>query len=123
MITAGIKKLTAEGTNNAKKVVNSTMPFCQTISVVISPNGLNAPPALAATTMLIQANAINFVFLPPTFMTIAHINNAVVKLSAIGEMKKARIPVNQKIKRNVKPLLTIHARRESNNLRSSIALI
>ncbi len=35
------------------------MPFCQTISVVMSPKGLKAPPALAATTMLMQASATN----------------------------------------------------------------
>ena len=46
--------------NSGKKPANGTRPFCQTISVVMSPNGLKAPPALAATTMLMQATATNF---------------------------------------------------------------
>ena len=37
-----------------KKVKKSTIPACQTIKVVMSPNGLKAPPAFAATTMLIH---------------------------------------------------------------------
>ncbi len=81
--------------NRAKNPQKLTIPFCQTINVVISPNGLNAPPALAATTILIQAIETKRVLVPPTASTTAHINNAVVKLSATGEIKKARIPVNQ----------------------------
>ena len=55
IIAAGNKKLISEGINNEKKPKKPTLPDCQTISVVMSPNGLNAPPALAATTILIQA--------------------------------------------------------------------
>ena len=71
------------------------MFFCHTISVVISPNGLNAPPALAATTILMQESMTNFLLPPPTAMTTAAISNAVVRLSAIGEIKKASRPVTQ----------------------------
>src|SRR5699024_1498458 len=48
---AGTKKITAEGKNNAKNSKNFTFPACHTSNVVISPKGLKAPPALAATTM------------------------------------------------------------------------
>ena len=41
-----------------KNPKNGITPFCQTIRVVISPNGENAPPALAATTIFIQAKQI-----------------------------------------------------------------
>ena len=95
MIAAGITKLTTEGINKLKKVAKSTMPFCHTISVVISPKGLNAPPALAATTILIQAIPIKAGLSAPTAITTAHMINAVVRLSATGEIKKARIPVSQ----------------------------
>lgn len=57
--------------------------------------GTEAPPALAAITILMQAKLTNLGFSPPTFMTTAHINNAVVRLSAIGEMKNANQPVIQ----------------------------
>lgn len=42
-------RLIRDGMNSVKNSRKETMPFCQTITVVISPNGLNAPPALAAT--------------------------------------------------------------------------
>jgi Na+/H+ antiporter NhaD/arsenite permease-like protein len=42
IIAAGTKKLTKDGTNKLKNWEKPTTPFCQTISVVISPNGLNA---------------------------------------------------------------------------------
>ena len=35
------------------------MPACHTIKVVISPNGLKAPPAFAATTIFIQPIEMN----------------------------------------------------------------
>ena len=41
-----------------KKPRNGITPFCQTIKVVMSPKGEKAPPAFAATTMLIQAKQI-----------------------------------------------------------------
>ena len=55
---AGTRKLTALGRNSSRNVAKSTTPRCQTISVVMSPNGLKAPPALAATTILMQAMPI-----------------------------------------------------------------
>jgi len=88
-------KLTTEGKKSTKNPQKSTIPFCQTINVVISPNGENAPPALALTTMFIQANITKRELSPPTAITTAHINRAVVKLSAMGEIKNAKIPVIQ----------------------------
>ena len=54
--------------------------------------GENAPPALAATTMLIQPTVTNRRFPPPTATITADIKSAVVKLSARGEIAKARAP-------------------------------
>ena len=90
----------------AKKSPKLMRPFCQTIKVVMSPKGENAPPALAAMTILMHANVTNLVFLPPTAMATADINKAVVRLSAIGEMKNDKIPVTQKIALKDKPRLT-----------------
>ena len=123
MIAAGTRKLTAEGMKRAKKVQKSTIPFCQTIRVVMSPKGLKAPPALAATTMLTQAMVTNRVLEPPTASTTAHISRAVVRLSATGEMKKARIPVSQKSLRKPNPLRISQERRASKTRRSSMALM
>ena len=95
IITAGIKKFTRAGRNNTKKSPKGKIPFCQTINVVISPNELNVPPALAATTILIKLIVTNFGEFTPTASITAPINNAVVKLSAIGEIKKDKIPVIQ----------------------------
>ena len=95
IIAAGITKLTTAGINNLKKTLNSIIPFCQTIKVVISPKGLNAPPALAATTILMQEREMKRGLSEPTAITTAHIIKAVVRLSAIGEIKKANIPVIQ----------------------------
>ena len=97
MISAGTKKFTNEGRNKAKNSENLITPFCQTIKVVMSPNGLNAPPALAATTTLMQERVTNFDSPLATAMITAHMTKAVVKLSATGEIKKAHSPVNQKI--------------------------
>ena len=123
MITAGIIQLTIEGITKAKKVVKGITPFCQTIKVVISPNGLNAPPAFAATTILIQAIAINLIFVPPTAIATVDINNAVVKLSAIGDNKNDNTPVIQNILRKEKPRETNQARNASNTLRSAMVLM
>ena len=95
IIAAGITKLTTAGINNLKNTPNSMTPLCQTIRVVISPKGLNAPPALAATTILMQASETKRGLSEPTDMTTAHMIKAVVKLSAIGEIINARIPVTQ----------------------------
>ena len=99
MIVAGTSQLASEGTNRAKNAENSTIPFCQTINVVMSPKGLKAPPALAATTMLIQATVTNFRLSPPTAIATVDINRAVVRLSAIGDITNARPPVSQKMVR------------------------
>lgn len=48
-MAAGMTRLIRDGMNSVKNPRKETMPFCQTIRVVISPNGLNAPPALTAT--------------------------------------------------------------------------
>ena len=61
----------------------------------MSPKGLNAPPALAATTTLMQARATKRGLWEPTASTTAPISSAVVRLSAMGEMQKARKPVTQ----------------------------
>lgn len=45
MKAAGSGKLTSEETIGLQKVGKSTMPLCQTMSVVMSPNGLKAPRA------------------------------------------------------------------------------
>ena len=49
------------------------MPACHTISVVMSPKGLKAPPAFAATTIFIHPMEINFEFPLPHAMTTEHI--------------------------------------------------
>ena len=53
------------------------------------------PPALAATTILIQESETNRGLSDPTAITTVHIIKAVVRLSAIGEIINARIPVIQ----------------------------
>jgi len=54
MSRAGTTKLISDGTNRANKVQNSTLPRCHTMSVVMVAERLKAPPAFAATTMLMQ---------------------------------------------------------------------
>src|SRR5215467_10393640 len=88
MNAAGTSQLMREGMNSAKKSANSTMPYCQTIRVVMSPKGLNAPPALAAITTLIQAAAMNRPLPVPIAMTTAPITSAVVKLSDRGDEER-----------------------------------
>src|SRR5690606_8944443 len=120
--SAGTNQLTSDGRNNRKKSANGTMFFCHTINVVTSPKGLKAPPALAATTTLIQPTATNFSCVPPTASTITPITSAVVILSATGEMKNASRPVSQKITRNENPRETSQPRMASKTLRSSSTL-
>ena len=95
MIAAGTTQLTREGMNRAKKVPKPTIPFCQTIRVVMSPKGLKAPPALAPMTTLMQPRETKVGLERPTARSTAHISSAVVRLSATGEMKKASRPVSQ----------------------------
>jgi hypothetical protein len=61
----------------------------------MSPNGLNAPPALAATTIFTQLILVKFLLPFPTAKTTAHIVRAVVRLSAMGDKKKDIKPVIQ----------------------------
>ena len=123
MINAGISQLTREGMKMAKNSIKSTFPFCQTIRVVMSPKGEKAPPALAATTMLMQARTTKRRFPAPTAMTTAPISRAVVRLSATGEMKKASRPVSQKMVRRENPRETSQPRRALKTLRSSRELM
>ena len=89
----------------------------------MSPNGLNAPPALAATTMFAAAMATNRGCPLPTAITTAHITSAVVRLSAIGDRKKAMMPVIQNTFRRPNPRETSQARSHSKTFRSVIALM
>ena len=95
IMNEGIIKFTNEGKNNFKNWKNSTYPACQTIKVVISPKGLKAPPAFAATTIFTQLILVKFLLPLPTAKTTAHIVKAVVKLSAIGDKKNDIKPVIQ----------------------------
>src|SRR3569832_546619 len=72
------------------------------MSVVMSPKGLKAPPALAATTMMMQDTATKRGCPTPTASTTAAMMSAVVRLSATAEMKKPSRPVSQKIPRSDK---------------------
>ena len=89
----------------------------------MSPNGLQAPPALAATTMLMQATATKPGYPRPTAMATEAMTRAVVMLSATGEMKNARMPVNQNRVRNENPRDTSQPRRALNTPRSSRVLM
>ena len=59
MSAAGTSQLTNDGKKRTKNSKNESLPLCHTIRVVMSPKGEKAPPALAATTMLMQASATN----------------------------------------------------------------
>ena len=88
-----------------------TIPAVHTISVVISPKGLQAPPALAATTILTNAGTINFLLPSLTASATVDISRALVKLSATGERKKVMIPVAQNSDLKPNPLDNSQARR------------
>ena len=85
----------------------------------MSPKGLKAPPAFAATTMLMQAGTTNRGDCAPTEIATAPITSVVVRLSAIGDMQNAMAPVAQKIPRNESPRLMSHVRSTSKTCRSS----
>src|SRR5690349_15576361 len=89
MARAGTSQFASEGRNSWKKSKNSALCACHTINVVMSPNALQAPPALAATTRLINESVAKRACPPPTASTTADITSAVVRLSSTGEMKKA----------------------------------
>ena len=56
---AGTRKFTSDGRKRWKNSRNCSLPFCQTISEVMSPNGEMTPPALAATTMMMHPITMN----------------------------------------------------------------
>src|SRR4051794_31093109 len=95
MRNAGRSQLTSEGRNRGKKCPKWTNPFCQIIRVVISPNGEKTPPALAATTMLTHAPAVDFLSCPRAAMATAPMTSAVVRLSAMGDRTKDNAPTDQ----------------------------
>ena len=95
MMAAGISQLISEGRKSAKKSLNGTMPLCQIMSVVMSPKGENAPPALAATTILTSAPTVAFLLCPTVAMATVPMTSAVVRLSARGERKNAIAPTVQ----------------------------
>ena len=59
MSAAGTSQLVSAGRNSRGKSPRPSFPRCHTMSVVRSPNGLNAPPAFAATTTFTQHIAAN----------------------------------------------------------------
>jgi len=101
----GIKRLkknavishpTIDAGKRYKKSTKVPLPSTHTIKVVISPNGDHAPPAFAATTMLTAAGTTNALFSLSIVINTVERISAVVKLSAIGEIKNAKTPVIQK---------------------------
>ena len=64
---------------------------------MISPNGENAPPAFADTTIFINPGTMNALLPRPATVTTVPKISAVVKLSAIGDKKNAITPVMTKI--------------------------
>ena len=129
---AGIKKLirpavtsqlTSDGRTSEKNSLNCTCPACHTMSVVISPKGLNAPPEFAATTTLIQPSTTKVRLDPPTAITTVAMSSAVVRLSATGDNTNARAPVTQNSLRNENRWFSNHDRSTSNTPRSSMVLI
>ena len=95
MQAAGINKLTRAGTNREKKSAKGTTPFCHTNSVVMSPKGLNDPPALEAITTLMQDKVTKRGLSLPMASITEPINKAVVKLLQPEEIKKDCKPVIQ----------------------------
>ena len=63
--------------NKKRNSVKSPFPSTHTIKVVISPNGDHAPPALAATTMLMAPGTKNALF------SLSIVNNTVERISAV----------------------------------------
>ena len=123
IMTAGTSQFTAAGMKRAKNSPNWTLPFCQTINVVMSPKGEKAPPALAATTMLTQETTTNLLLLRAMVMTTAPIRRAVVRLSHTGERKNDSVPVIQYIVFRPNPLFMSHVVRASKTFLSSSAFM
>lgn len=95
IINDGIIKFMNAGIKVYKNDFELIKLFCHIINVVISPNGLKTPPAFAAMTILIELKFRNFLSCFSIDVNIDDINNTVVKLSAIGEIKNANNPVIQ----------------------------
>ena len=93
---AGTSQFTTAGASRPGNSSSRTFPFCHTMSVVKSPKGENAPPALAATTMLTQHMDTYSSYPCPRLLITAPMSTAVVRLSAMGESQKAINPVIQK---------------------------
>ena len=72
----------------------------------MSPNGLKAPQALAATTIFIHPIDKNLLFPFPHAIKTEHITSAVVKLSAIGDKKNVIIAVSKNNCLKLNPLET-----------------
>ena len=85
-----------EAGKSAKKSIKGALPAAHAIRVVISPNGLHAPPAFAATTMFIAPATRKFVLVLSIVKRTVERIRAVVRLSATGLMKNAKAPVSQK---------------------------
>ncbi len=79
----------------SKNSKNDSLPDCQTISVVMSPKGVNAPPAFAATTMLMQPSATKRALSRPIASSTAPMTSDVVRLSSRPDIRKDRMPVIQ----------------------------
>lgn len=123
-IEAGTSQFTNDGTSNKKNCWNSTSsPFCRTIKVVISPKGLKAPPALAATTTLTHAMTTNLVLDLPADIITVDISKAVVRLSAKGERQNEITPVIQNMTFREKCREINHEDKESKTTRSFMVLI
>ena len=105
-----------------KNFQKPTMPRCHTISVVMSPKGLNAPPALAATTMLMQPSEMKRALPAPTASNTAHSTSAVVRLSRNGDSTNASPPVIQNSERYPRLRRSSQQRSAAKTLRSLIAL-
>jgi hypothetical protein len=95
MHSAGTSQFTTDGTKIRKNSKNSTLCACHTIKVVMSPNALQAPPALAATTMLMKPRLTKRALPAPTASTTADMIRAVVRLSSTADRKNASTPVSQ----------------------------
>jgi len=86
-MAAGMVKLTIAGIKREKKSVNGTTPFCQTNKVVMSPKGLNEPPAFEATTTLMQDKVTKRGQSLPIARITEPMSKAVVRLLQPAEMK------------------------------------
>ena len=89
----------------------------------MSPKGLHAPPAFAATIIFTNAGTINALLPLLTANATVDMRSALVRLSANGDKKNVMIPVAQNSLRNPNPLPSNQARRHWKTFLSSNALI